>query len=209
MSLRALRAKDFRSRKTRCEAAGKDAVRGGRPEGRSDGGRSVTGPWRRGEAAGVRGRASKEGRAREHLQQRWTTAPAATGVWAVGPSAPSSARERQLELAERSGVRQRRRRLRGQSEPGEKSLTRCSSRGRLKPTHWAATFWTNIKLGPKHMLQQPRPSLAARRRFVVLEQLELIAFGGRRPARSPIVRWFWNDLRAERRMTRKDREVAQ
>jgi hypothetical protein len=118
----------------------------------------------------------------------------------------SSSRERQPELTERIGARQR---LRGESEPGDKSLTRFSSRGRLKPAHRTAALWTSIEVSAKDVLEQPRPPLAARRRFVVLEQLELIAFGGRRPAQSPIVRWLWNDLRAERRMTRKDAEVAQ
>jgi len=117
-------------------------------------------------------------------------------------------RERQLELPER--IRARRwRRLRGEAELGEQPLTRFSCRGRLDPAHRTTTLWTSIEVGAKHMLEEPRPTLTARRSSIVLEELELITLGGRRPAQGPIMRRLRNDFGAERRVARKEPEVAQ
>ncbi len=66
---------------------------------------------------------------------------------------------------------------------GQESRDRLGFRCSLDPTHRPGATWTAVEINRENVFQKPRPSLRSRRPPVVtLQQLELIASGGWRPA---------------------------
>ena len=93
---------------------------------------------------------------------------------------------------------------------GQESRDRFGFRCSLDPTHRPGATWTAVEIDREGVSQEPRLSLRSRRAAIVtLQQLELIASGGWRPALERIALGLGNNFAAERGVTGKHAEIPQ
>jgi hypothetical protein len=122
------------------------------------------------------------------------------------------ARERDVELAG-AGTRWWRRRLGREAVLGQESCDGVLGESDLEPSHRPATSGAGVEVGAKHVPEQPPPKLARRGTSVGVivvkgRQLELVTWCVRRAMLGGVVGRLGNDLRAQRRVARKDLEIT-